>query len=295
MGASTSIRHLIGRLFGRDGVEQDGPFAGLSKDVVTTDPSLLDDHALQEFEAAIGYQINNRPFFAQALTHRSYLQVANAEHLQSNERLEFLGDSILNMLIGEFLFRHYTDVQEGELTKLRSRLVNKKALIVGAHRVKLENFVLLNTSAEQALKKGNQAILADAFEALIAAIYLDSGMSLEPVKAFLTRTLLKPETFEEILNSDENYKSMLLELVQGQGLEAPRYKVIAEEGPDHERTFTVQVHIDGSPAGEGTGRSKKKAEQGAAAQAIEHMARINSNGESPSDKPEPTEEAENEV
>ncbi len=271
MGASTSIRQLIGRLFGRDGVAQDGPFAGLSEHVVNTDPLLLDDQTVQKLELAIGYQVNDKRFFAQALTHRSYLQVSEVENLHSNERLEFLGDSILNMLIGEFLFRHYTDVQEGDLTKLRSRLVNKKALIVGAHQVGLEEFVLLNTSAEQALKKGNRAILADAFEAIIAAIYLDSGMSLDPVKRFLTRTLLKPETFEEILNSDENYKSILLELVQGQGLDAPRYHVVAEEGPDHERVFTVQAHVNGMPVGQGEGRSKKKAEQEAAARAIERL------------------------
>lgn len=281
MGASTSIRQLIGRLFGRDGVAQDGPFTGLSDRVVTTNPQLLDDQTVEELQVAIGYRINDKRFFAQALTHRSYLQVADGEYLHSNERLEFLGDSILNMLIGEFLFRHYTDVQEGELTKLRSRLVNKKALIVGAQQVDLEHFVLLNTSAEQALKKGNRSILADAFEAMIAAIYLDSGMSLEPVKAFLTLTLLKPETFEEILNNDENYKSILLELVQGQGLDAPRYHVVAEEGPDHERVFTVQVMVNGLPMGEGEGRSKKKAEQEAAAKAIEQLVNAAEAGEEP--------------
>lgn len=278
MGASTGIRQLIGRLFGRNGSSPDGPFSGLSEEVVTTDAALINDETLAALEEAIGYSIQDRRYFAQALTHRSYLQVADIESLHSNERLEFLGDSILNMLIGEFLFRHYTDVQEGELTKLRSRLVNGKALIVAAHEVRLEEFVLLNTSAEQALQKGNRSILADAFEAIIAAIYLDSGMSLESVKSFLTRTLLKPETFQEILNNDENYKSILLELAQGQGLDAPRYEVVAEEGPDHERIFTVQVYVNGVALGQGEGRSKKKAEQEAAGKAIERMMSLPADG-----------------
>lgn len=271
MSASSSIKQLIGRLFGRDGAGKGGPFNGSPDPVVATDLALLDDTTLRKLEAITGYRVNDRRYFAQALTHRSYLQVIEGDGVDSNERLEFLGDSILNMLIGEFLFRHYTDVQEGELTKLRSRLVNRKALIVGAHQIGLEDFILVNTSAEQALKKGNRSILADTFEAIIAAIYLDSGLSLEPVKRFLERTLLLPETFEEILQTDENYKSLLLELVQGNGFSAPRYEVVGEEGPDHERIFTVQVYVNGKPVGQGSGRSKKRAEQEAASKAVEKL------------------------
>lgn len=272
MSASSSIKQLIGRLFGRDGTGKTGAFNGTPDYIVATDLALLDDPTLRKLEGIIGYRVNDRRYFAQALTHRSYLQVMEGAGIDSNERLEFLGDSILNMLIGEFLFRHYTDVQEGELTKLRSRLVNRKALIVGAHQIGLEDFILVNTSAEQALKKGNRSILADTFEAIIAAIYLDSGLSLEPVKKFLERTLLRPETFEEILQTDENYKSLLLELVQGNGYSAPRYEVVGEEGPDHERIFTVQVYVNGMPVGQGSGRSKKRAEQEAAARAVEKLS-----------------------
>lgn len=254
---------MIGKLFSKEGEFTGDPFSDRLP-VIEADERLLPDERLRQLEAAIGYQVKDRRCFVQALTHRSYLQISDNEKTRSNERLEFLGDSILNMLIGEFLFRHYTEVEEGDLTKLRSRLVNKKALILGAREVNLEAFVMLNTSAEQSLRQGNRAILADAFEAIVAAIYLDCGMKLRPVKEFLSRTLLRPEIFEEILSVDENYKSALLELAQGHGYDAPRYEVIDEEGPDHERLFTVEVYVNGVVLGSGSGRSKKKAEQEAA-------------------------------
>lgn len=232
---------------------------------------ILPAEALSVLEQRIGYSINNPGYFEQALVHRSYLQVVEPSTVYSNERLEFLGDSILNMLIGEFLFHRYAEIQEGELTKLRSRLVNRKALTICARMVQLERLVLLNTSAVQSLVQGNDSLLADAFEAIIAAIYLDSDCDLIPVKNFLARTLLTPETIEKVLFIDENFKSILLEHVQAQGLGAPRYSVVNEEGPDHERIFTVQVFVANDCRGEGRGRSKKEAEQSAAAEAIEKM------------------------
>lgn len=267
MNATGGIRGLVGRLFGRDGEERADPFSEVQPIAAGT-PHLLDAGALADLRKALGYDIRDDRLFVQALMHRSYLQLIDEAEVESNERLEFLGDSILNMLIGEFLFRHYRDEQEGDLTKLRSRLVNKKALIHGAHAVELERFVFMNTSAEQSLRQGNKAIIADAFEAIIAAIYLDAGMDLRPVKSFLRRTILASETFEKILETDENYKSALLELVQGEGYDAPRYVVVEENGPDHERTFTVEVWVGDNVLGTGTGRSKKKAEQAAAHIAI---------------------------
>ncbi|MEP7220660.1 MAG: ribonuclease III, partial [Bacteroidota bacterium] len=232
---------------------------------------LLTPRSLRMLEDSIGYHISNPAYFEQALVHRSYLQVAEKEAVVSNERLEFLGDSILNMLIGEFLFHRYVDIQEGELTKLRSRLVNRKALTICARAIRLEEVILLNSSAEQSLVQGNDSLLADAFEAIIAAIYLDSDYRLGAVKEFLARTLLTPETCEKILFIDENFKSILLEYMQAQGLGAPRYVVVKEEGPDHERIFTVQVFVGPDVKGEGRGRSKKEAEQQAAAEAIEKL------------------------
>lgn len=268
MSSTGGIRSLVGKLFGRDGSVGSDPFADTAAISRLTIPPLLSPEQLEAFAHTIGYPIVNNGLFILALIHRSYLQLIDEANIESNERLEFLGDSILNMLIGEFLFRHYRDVQEGELTKLRSRLVNKKALIHGAEAIGLEKYVLVNASAEQSLRQGNKAIVADAFEAVVAAIYIDAGLDLHPVKEFLQRTLLHPATFEKILETDENYKSALLEMAQGEGHRAPRYNVASIEGPDHERTFTVEAIVGGDVVGVGQGRSKKKAEQQAAYEAI---------------------------
>lgn len=270
------IRQLVNKLFGRshpvgEDVPVESVFAPESDRTTFVHRGAMSHEVLQELQNRIAYGIVNPAYFEQALTHRSYLQVADESSMPSNERLEFLGDSILNMLIGEFLFHRYSDIQEGELTKLRSRLVNRKALTICARMVQLESAILLNTSAIQSLEQGNDSLLADAFEAVVAAIYLDSGCSLIPVKKFLARTLLTPDTIEKVLYIDENFKSLLLEHVQAQGLGAPRYIVVREEGPDHERVFTVQVLVANDPLGEGRGRSKKEAEQAAAAEAVEKV------------------------
>jgi ribonuclease-3 len=270
----TVIQQLVGKLFNRS--EGAAPTASAVFAPSEAAPGfeghgLLDESDLRHLQEASGYRIANPGYFEQALVHRSYLQIAEHEGIVSNERLEFLGDSILNMLIGEFLFHHYTDIQEGDLTKLRSRLVNRKALTLCARALKLESVILLNTSAEQSLEQGNDALLADAFEAIIAAIYLDSGSSLKSVKEFLSRTLLTPQMFERILYIDENFKSILLEYTQARGSGVPRYMVVKEEGPDHERIFTVAVYVGDECLGKGQGRSKKEAEQQAAAEAIDRL------------------------
>lgn len=272
------IRDLVARLFNRAGGSSG---SGSPDSASTTAPglgapleptrALLDPAQTALLEQAIGTSINERAWFAQALTHRSYLQIAEAEGMRSNERLEYFGDAILDLLVGEFLFHRYGAVEEGELTKLRSRLVNRKALILCARLVGLNKFIKLNASAEQSLYQGNDSMLADAYEAILAAIFLDAGSKLAPARAFLERTLLRPETVEQILAIDDNYKSLLLERAQSDGGPAPRYVVSREDGPDHERLFTVEVWLDGALMGEGRGRSKKEAEQAAAAAALDRM------------------------
>ena len=277
MGTSrTVLRQLIGKLFSRaDSSSQRNDTPAVFEPEIDTGifltHGLFSDEELRNLEAAIGYRIKNTAYFEQALIHRSYLQIAEHETIVSNERLEFLGDSILNMLIGEFLFHRYGDIQEGDLTKLRSRLVNRKALTLCARALRLEDTILLNASAEQSLTQGNDSLLADAFEAIIAAIYLDCGSTLHAVKEFLARTLLTPEMFERILFIDENFKSILLEYTQSRGLGVPRYVVVKEEGPDHERIFTVEVFVGEKQFGSGQGRSKKDAEQQAAAEAVDAL------------------------
>ncbi|MFN8367559.1 MAG: ribonuclease III [Candidatus Kapaibacterium sp.] len=226
----------------------------------------LRDERLRDFEKNIGCKIKKAEYFEQALTHRSYLQVKQHALQYSNERLEFLGDSILGMIVAEYLFDQHKQVQEGELTKMRSWLVNKKSLAICARKINLDKFLLLSYSASQSLSKGNDSMLADALEALIAAIYLDAG--LEDARHFIEDRLL-PMMVNESLMQDTNFKSLLLEYVQAQGKSAPRYAVVEEVGPDHDKEFTVAVYVSEEVAGIGIGKNKKEAEQNAAKNALE--------------------------
>ncbi len=213
------------------------------------------------------HQIRDPHFFREALSHRSYLQVASDADAVSNERLEFLGDAILNFVVAEYLFLKHTDAPEGDLTKLRSRLVSKKALTVFARELHLADFILLSPSASQMTSRGMETILADAFEALIGAIYLDSGFI--DAKRFIELCLTRSLKRGSLGTEDENFKSRLLEHVQASGYGTPRYVTVNEEGPDHDRTFTVEVFINGISHGIGHGKNKKDAEQSAAEKALQ--------------------------
>ena len=220
------------------------------------------------FEELIGYRPKNWAVFYESLLHRSYLQYLGPT-VQSNERLEFLGDAILNSLVAEYLYRLYPEMEEGDLTKIRSRLVNRKALALRAKELHLSDHMLLSSSALQSVDSGSDSILADAFEAVIGAIYLDGG--LEAAQTFVLGSLM---SHAEILSSaltDDNYKSALLEYSQARSLGVPRYTVIKEDGPDHDRRFTVEVFLGAESLGLGIGRSKKDAEQAAAAQALDRI------------------------
>jgi ribonuclease-3 len=206
--------------------------------------------------------------FLQALLHRSYLQFLG-EQWSSNERLEFLGDAILNFIVAEHLFLTYPAMEEGELTKLRSRLVNRKILAQRAKDMHLSDYLLLSSSAAQSVDSGSESIIADAVESVIGAIYLDGG--LQAARIFICAALLKnTEVFNSAM-ADDNYKSTLLEYTQARSLGIPRYSVIHEEGPEHDRRFTIEVSIGAQSYGSGFGRSKKEAEQAAAARAIEYI------------------------
>lgn len=230
------------------------------------------EHIIGERRAALeellGLSITEPALYEEALTHRSYLQVKNDPAVQSNERLEFLGDAILGMVIAEYLFHHHEDVAEGELTKMRSWLVNKRSLAICARKLHLDQFMLMSYSAAATLAKGNESVLADAVEALIAAVYLDRGF--DQARTFIESRLL-PLMLEERVMHDTNFKSLLLEHVQARGYAAPQYRVIEERGPDHEKQFTVAVYVGSSSVGIGSGRSKKEAEQNAARQALEYL------------------------
>ncbi len=220
------------------------------------------------FEQIIGYHPKNWSLFFESLLHRSFLQYVETEW-KSNERLEFLGDAILNSLVAEHLYRSYPSMEEGELTKVRSRLVNRKALAQRAKDLRLSDFLLLSSSAVQSIDSGSESILSDAFEAIIGAIFVDGG--LPGAREFVERTLLSNYDVVSSALTDDNYKSALLEYSQGRSLGVPRYAIVREDGPDHDRRFTVEVFLGSESFGTGTGRSKKDAEQAAAAQALDKI------------------------
>jgi ribonuclease-3 len=233
----------------------------------------------QELERRIGYVIKYRLYFMQALTHRSYLQFVQQPDMLSNERLEFLGDAVLDLVIGEYLYREFQNLPEGELTKLRSRLVSGSALAKHASDIGLDKFLLLSTSARHSLERGSQTLLADAYEAVIAAIYLDGGM--DAARDFIYRHIITHTRRDELMLSDNNYKSMLLEYAQSQKLGVPRYVTVGEEGPNHARVFSVEVLVSGIVRGAGQGHSKKEAEQQAAQKALDVLGiSTNGNGQS---------------
>ncbi len=222
----------------------------------------------EEFFQRTGYRARNEEYFLQALVHRSYLQLCPPGTFQSNERMEFLGDSVLNLVVGEHLYHQHPKAEEGELSKIRSRLVNRSALAALARVLKLEDFLLMSPSAHQAVLDGSNSILVDAMEAFIAAIYLDGGYA--AARLFIADKLLKE--FEGTIGRlDENYKSRLLEFAQARRLGIPRYVVVDESGPDHSPVFTVEVQVNGVPVGAGKGGSKKLAEQNSARSALEHL------------------------
>lgn len=244
---------------------------------------LLTSEQKKELEGVLNASIKNPAFFEQALTHRSYLQTLNNPDAYSNERLEFLGDAILSMVIAEYLFYLRSDVSEGELTKMRSWLVNKKSLAYSARKLSLDEFLKVSVSARQSLDQGNDSMLADALEAIIAAVYLDSGW--EAARQFIVRSVLSPVMNEESLMKDTNYKSILLEHSQALGTGIPKYIVVEESGPDHNRQFTIEVSIGSEIVGKGVGRNKKEAEQNAASAAVQRFNILQNAGASASVSP----------
>lgn len=226
---------------------------------------LLSPQKFSELETLIGFKIRTHQIFLQALMHRSYLEQTKKQG-RTYERLEFLGDSVLGLIVAEFLFEEFSEKDEGFLTKVRSKLVNREALADAAEKINLSNYLFINKNLKQNSSAGNKTILADSFEALIGAIYLDSGIY--AAKQFVNKYLIEPNSREGMYLVDENYKSQLLELSQARKMENPIYSVIKEEGPQHDRFFTVQVKIGENVYGMGEGRNKKTAEQNAARYAL---------------------------
>ena len=229
---------------------------------------LLSPEKLRNLEKLIGFKIRNEEYFLQALLHRSFLE-QNSEFEVSNERLEFLGDAVLSVTVAEYLFKNFPDEDEGFLTKVRAKFVNKMALSDVAQEINLAELLLVGKNLLAGSSIVSKTIIADAFEALVGAIFLDNG--LEAAKAFICRVLIIPFSNAGIHLVDENFKSQLLEYAQAKKLEAPLYTVVKEEGPHHDKIFTIKVTIGENEFGIGKGRSKKIAEQNAAEEAIRRM------------------------
>lgn len=220
---------------------------------------------LHNLEKLIGYKIKDPTFYVKAITHRSYSEFTDY-HLRSNERLEFLGDSVLGLIIGEYVFKDFPNKDEGFLTKTRSQLVNRAALASAAARINLLDYMLVANNFVGNSDKGAQSIISNAVEALIGAIYLDAGL-LAATK-FVEKVIIDPGIKEGLFLVDRNFKSQLLEFTQAHKLENPNYKLIKEEGPNHNKVFTIEVLVDNISYGVGEGKNKKTAEQNAAQDAL---------------------------
>lgn len=227
---------------------------------------------LDDFQSAIGYSIVRYDLFHEALSHRSYSRSTRGSGLESNERLEFLGDAVLNLAVAEYLFAALGMAAEGEMTKVRARLVNRKALALCAGKVGLEHYLLTSAQTEGLRGRGLETILSDAYEAVVGAIYLDGGY--EEARAFITRTVIRTFQEGEIGSLDDNFKSLLLEHAQAEGLGTPRYVTVGERGPDHDRTFTIAVQLGREQFKPGSGKNKKDAEQEAARSALRKLGVI---------------------
>ncbi|MBQ2392310.1 MAG: ribonuclease III [Clostridia bacterium] len=219
-----------------------------------------------ELQKSLNYKFKNDALLSQALTHSSYANEAKDPN-SSNERLEFLGDSVLSIIVSDYIYKNYS-IPEGELTKLRASLVCEKALFDFAKQINLGEFIKLGKGEQASGGASRPSILSDAFEAVLAAMYLDGGI--EPVRELVLRFVKDDLTHTEKI-SFKDYKTQLQEVIQKNPEERVEYVLIDEFGPDHDKRFTVNVMLNSNVIGTGTGKSKKNAEQEAAKRALELM------------------------
>lgn len=225
--------------------------------------------ALHQFEKIIGYKFKDLRLLDQALSHSSYIRERKEESIRDNERLEFLGDAFFDAVIGESLYRMHPNAEEGKLSKMRASIVCEQSLAGAAGRLRVADYILLGYGEEKNGGRKRASILADAAEAIVGAIYLDGGY--EKAKKFVLYAFdreLKDAKDGRIVNRD--YKSALQELLQANGVHDIKYVMENEEGPDHDKTFTVRLEVGGKTLSRGTGKSKKGAEQEAAKNALEN-------------------------
>jgi len=232
----------------------------------------IEPDALRALEQCLDYRFTHPALLTQALKHRSYVYSLQGTGVESNERLEYLGDAVLDLVVAEFLYHRYQDLREGDLTQMKSLVVSRAVLAQKADHMDLGRFVFLSPEERQAGGGQQPSILSDALEAVIGAIYLDGG--LDASRQVIERIVLYD--FEELSRRTENanFKSLLLEHTQSHGCGHPKYHVQDERGPDHDKIFSIEVSITGQVAGNGRGRSKKEAQQMAARDALQRLGKI---------------------
>ena len=221
---------------------------------------------MKTLEEKLGYRFQNLALLENALTHSSCANESRGK-LQSNERLEFLGDSILGMVVADHLYRNHPDLPEGVLTRTRAALVCEDSLVVVAEELGLGEYLRLGKGEEAGGGRNRPSIRADAVEAVLAAVYLDGGIG--SARKIIQKFILSREVAG--LTKPQDYKTALQELVQRENGQVLAYRLVGEEGPDHNKRFFVEVTLNGSPVGAGSGRSKKEAEQMAAKAAVEKL------------------------
>ena len=221
---------------------------------------------MNELEEKLGYQFRDRGLLEHAMTHSSYANEHRGAGLTSNERLEFLGDSVLGVVVADYLFQKHPDMPEGELTRTRAALVCEGSLHEVAKSLNLGRYLRLGKGEDAGGGRRRPSILADATEAMLAAVYLDGGM--EAVRPIIRALILDKEREK---SADRDYKTALQELVQRKPGASVSYRLVRETGPDHCRSFEMEASVDGKVIGTGEGRTKKEAEQMAAKAALEKL------------------------
>lgn len=224
---------------------------------------------IEQLERVIDININNPFLFVRALRHRSTLADEAYSDSDSYERLEFLGDAVLDLIVSEIIFDRYPRENEGFLTKLRAKLVKGDALAEYAEKLGLGSLIIIGERARGQGIEFSKSTLSDVFESLIGAIYIESGY--REASAFVQRVIDRYVDYDSVIGSLDNYKSMLLEFAQAHKMVIPSYEVIEETGPGHDKTFEVQALVDEKPMGQGKGKSKKEAEQQAARRALRKL------------------------
>lgn len=223
---------------------------------------------MESLEARLDYKFNNIRLLKNALIHSSYANEVRG-NTHSNERLEFLGDSVLSVIVAEHIYNKYPNMPEGELTKMRAALVCEKSLCVFSRELGIGEYLLLGNGEDKNGGRERSSILADAFEAVLASIYIDGGMT--AAKNLVLNTVLRDLEHHPEDDVFKDYKTVLQEIIQRNPEESVSYILIDEKGPDHDKIFTVEVHLNSNVIGRGTGKSKKQAEQMAACQALKLM------------------------